>query len=156
MPIIPLALPPGWAAYGASEADPVLSYGGPTTDGPTFWGMDTVYNGEWFGYAVFRQVTAGVPATKVAELPDAGQGRLSAQGDGKLYASAYPKTGNSTTTAVAEVPGFVPFPAPAGARGPVGPPGPPGPAGPAATPDPRLKGFLDGLGQAIKALLGLK
>jgi hypothetical protein len=102
--LIPLTLPPGFSAYGASEADPVLS-----ADGPTFWGMDVAYNKVWYGYAVWKQSAPGVPAAKVAELPGAGQGRLSLQGDGRLYASAYPKLGDSTTTVVVVVPGFVPF-----------------------------------------------
>ena len=44
-------------------------------------------------------------------------------------------------------------PGPRGATGPAGPAGPPGAAAPV---DPRLKGFLDGLAAAVKALLGLK
>lgn len=108
MTITPLVYPSGYGGYGASAPEPVLS-----ADETTFYGMDSLLGKEWRGYVVYHQAPGSAPATVVLEILGAGQGSLTLQPDGSLWATAYRGPGDKQPVVPMKIAEYVPFAPPA-------------------------------------------
>lgn len=109
----------------------------PSADGYLFHSAFGRYGEDYTtqGVHIFKQKEGLVTDVVLPEARPQARGLLDEWPDG-LYLIGWTVDGGPAT--YIKIPGFVPFPPPV------------------APPDPRLKGFLDGLALVFKSLLGLK
>lgn len=127
-------LPPSTEPQTLTDTNtPDQEYGGgkaecyKAADGSLWWGT-LAKRGGVLKLIIYRTDATGALISSWAESGIIGQGGLSLQANGELWAVGYLSYGDGATIRAVPVPGWVP--GPRGATGPVGPAGPAGPQGP--------------------------
>lgn len=151
------------AEYGGGKAECYRA-----ADGSLWWAT-LAKRGGVLKLIIYRTDASGALLSSWADSGIIGQGGLSLQANGELWAVGYTAYGDGATIRAVPVPGWAAWPAAQGPAGPVGPAGPAGPrgatgpagpAGPQGEPgsggalDPKDRKALDWLRSLLGVLLG--